>query len=183
MRCVPSKLEGTFVQFAVPVGAISTDPCATPDSSSRASTVTAVGSLGLRDLKVMSGGASSMWTATVLVALFGWPSGPTALFQAVHDTVWIPSPSTVTLAAPEVLPTPPVSSVQVVPPTPEGPALALAPTATAWLTQTFGFGSVGVASDTLTGSLSTWSVSEDEVDRPAAFVTLIVSGSVPAPPM
>ena len=45
--------------------------------------------------------------------------------------------------------------LQFIPPTPDGPALGVASTVTAWLTQTLGFGSFGVRNDTPTGSLST----------------------------
>ena len=94
--------------------------------------------------------------------------GSTAWFQAVHDTVCTPSPSTLT---------PPVgygfapapSTLQSMPPTPDGPALAAASTVTAWLTHTLGFGSSGVLNDTPTGSLSTFSVSDTWLGTPAAL--------------
>ena len=45
------------------------------------------------------GGASSMWTDIELVPVFGWPWGSTAWFHAVQETVWTPSPLTVSPAA------------------------------------------------------------------------------------
>ena len=95
-----------------------------------------------------------MCTWIELVVEFGCPCGSTALFQAVQETVWTPSPSTVTPLAGYA--SVPLSSVlQDIPPTPEGPAVALASTVTAWLTQTLGLASLGVRERYATGSLST----------------------------
>ena len=72
--------------------------------------------------------------------------------------------------------------LQFIPPRPDGPVLGVASTVTAWLTQTVGFGSSGVLSDTLTGSLSTFSVSDiGAFASPVAFVAWSVTGSCPAP--
>ena len=116
-----------------------------------------------------------MCTAVELVVLFGWPCGPTALFHAVQTTVCTPSPSTVMPRAAYgcgVL----VPTLQFIPPTPEGPALAVANTVTAWLAQMVRLASFDVLSATSTGSLSTWSVSESAVLSPAALIALIASG-------
>ena len=60
--------------------------------------------------------------------------------------------------------------------------LGVASTVTAWLTHTVGLGSSGVPSDTLTGSLSTFNVSESVAfGRAAAFVASRVTGSCPEP--
>ena len=76
----------------------------------------------------------------------------------------------------------PVSStLQSLPPTPEGPAVVAASTVTAWLTHTLGLASFGVLSNTDTGSLSTSTVSDSDVVSPAAFVAMSPSGSGPAP--
>ena len=79
----------------MPAGAIWIDPLATPDSLSLVSTTKPVGSCGFCGSKLSDGGASSMWTVIELVPVLGWPCGSTALFHAVHVTVWTPSPSTV----------------------------------------------------------------------------------------
>jgi hypothetical protein len=72
-------------------------------------------------------------------------------------------------------------TLQLSPPTPEGPAVALANTVTAWFAQTLPLASFDVLSDTVTGSSSTCSVSEDDVITLAAFIALIVTGSEPSP--
>jgi hypothetical protein len=54
----------------------------------------------------------------------------------------------------------PPSVLQFIALIPEGPAVACAETVTAWLTHTLGFGSFGVLKETLTRSLSTYSVSD-----------------------
>ena len=72
---------------AVPPGAISIDPPATPDSLSLVATTNRVGSLGLGGSKLIDGGASSMWTVMELVPVLGCPCGSIALFQAVQLTV------------------------------------------------------------------------------------------------
>src|SRR6516162_6146272 len=65
---------------------------------------------------------------------------------------------------------------------PDGPVLGVASTVTAWLTHTVGFGSSGVLSDTPTGSLSTFKVSDNgALGNAAAFVACSVTGSWPAP--
>ena len=107
------------------------------------------------------------------VPVFGWPWGSTALFQAVQDTVWTPSPLTVTPLAGYDL-APPRSTLQFIPPTPDGPAVAVASTVTAWLTQTLGFASFGVRNDTPTGSLSTDTARRRVYSTPAALVALEV---------
>src|ERR1700733_10322395 len=97
----------------------------------------AVGSPGFCGSKWIVGGTSSICTASDWVVVFGWPCGPTALFQAVHDTVWTPSPFTVTPGDAYVRPDWP-STPQLMPPTPDGPAVAVASTVTAWSTQMLG---------------------------------------------
>ena len=110
-----------------------------------------------------------MWIVIELVPVFGCPWGSTALFHAVHETVWTPSPLTVTPLAGYTLAVA-RSTLQFIPPTPEGPAVALALTVTAWLTHTVGFVSFGAVSDTETGSLSTLTVLDGADTTPAAFV-------------
>jgi hypothetical protein len=68
------------------------------------------------------------------------------------------------------------------PPTPEGPAVAVACRVTGWFTHTLGLGSFGVLKDAVTGSLSTWRVSEGALSTPAAFVAASVSDSGPLVP-
>ena len=86
------NVVGRAVQLLVPAGAISIDPPATPDSLSLVSATTLVGSFGFVGSRLVTGGASSMWTVTELVAELWLPCGSTALFQAVQDTVLTPSP-------------------------------------------------------------------------------------------
>src|ERR1700733_5056790 len=62
----------------------------------------------------------------------------------------------------------------------EGPAVAVASTVTAWLTQRVGCGSVGVAKETLTGSLSTRTVFWAVYSTPAAFVAVRSTGKDPS---
>jgi hypothetical protein len=57
---LPVKVVGRAVQLAVPAGAISIDPPATPDSLSVVSTTIAVGSFGFTGCRLIAGGASSM---------------------------------------------------------------------------------------------------------------------------
>jgi hypothetical protein len=118
------------VQSLVPAGAISIEPPATPDSASLVSTVSWVGFAGFCGSKLTDGGASSMWIVIELVPVFGWPWGSTALFHAAQVTVWMPSPLTATPAAGYDADFDP-SSLQVTPPTPDGPAEAVASTVTA----------------------------------------------------
>src|SRR4051794_34045262 len=60
--------------------------------------------------------------------------------------------------------------------------MGVASTVTAWLTQTVGFESSGVLSDTLTGSLSTFRVSDSvALGSAAAFVACSLTGSCPEP--
>jgi hypothetical protein len=114
----------------VPAGAIAIDPSATPEPLSLVSTASAVGSLGFCAVKATDGGVSSILIDIELVPVFGCPCGPTALFDAVHETVWTPLPLTATPVAGYAVAFPP-STLQVVPPTPDGPALAVASTVTA----------------------------------------------------
>ena len=57
----------------------------------------------------------------------------------------------------------------------------MANTVTGWLAQIVRLASFDVLRETLTGSLSTWSVSEFVVVSPAALVALIMSGRGPLP--
>ena len=141
-----------MVHSLVPAGAISTEPDATPDSSSVAFTTTAVGSRGFCGSNWIVGGDSSMCTWIELVVEFCCPCGSIALFQAVRPTVWTPSPSTGNPLA-GYASVPVSSTLQYLPPTPEGPAVVAASTVTAWLTHTLGLASFGVLSNTDTGSL------------------------------
>ena len=163
----------------MPAGAISIEPPATPDSLSLVSTTSAVGSPGFCGWKLNDGGDSSMWTVIELLPVFGWPCGPTARFHAMHETLWTPSPSTTSPTAGYDLALA-SSTLQFIPPTPEGPALGKASTVTAWLTQKPGFGSFGVRNDTPTGSLSTKTLSVAVLTMPAAFVALSAIWNFPS---
>src|SRR6201995_2015035 len=72
------------------------------------------------------------------------------------------------------------STLQVTPPTPEGPAVGVASTVTAWLTQTPGFGSFGVWKETATGSLSTDTVFEADPPTPAALTAVTAIWKLPS---
>ena len=140
--------------------------------------VMSVGSRGFCGSKVSDGGASSMWIVIELVPVFGCPWGSAALFHAVHETVWTPSPLTVSPRAGYGVPLA-WSTAQLMPPTPDGPALAVESTVTLWLTHKVGFGSFEVSSDTTTGSLSTLTVLDGAVTTPAAFTAYSWIGKYP----
>ena len=95
IKCDPSKVVGNVDHAFVPTGAICSDPLATPDSPSETLATTWVGAPGLARANPTAGGASSIFTTRDALPVAGWPCGPTARFQSVHDTVCVPSPSTV----------------------------------------------------------------------------------------
>ena len=142
------------------------------------STTSAVGFVGVCGSNAIDGGVSSILTLVVSVGeLAGVPLTSYALFEAPHMTTCVAVPFREIPPAGYARVAP--STVQLMPPSPDGPVSTLASTLTAWFTHTLGSGSLGVARDSVTGVLSTARVSAGDDGTPAALTADNVNVAAP----